>query len=112
MFTDVAATHDDDDTHSIAGQARSVLATLRGDHARAVAEAEGAIRLAREREAGWNEGLALTTLADALEAAGDAAGALQALEEALDRFERKGIVPLIERTKARLESVGEGSSPT
>ncbi len=95
------ATPDDDDTHALASQARSVVASGRGQHDEAITQASDAIRLHRKR-ATWVEGDGLVTLADALSAAGDPAGGRSALEEALLVFETKGVVPKIDETRNRL----------
>ena len=96
-----AGTPDDKDTHSLAAQARSVIASARGQHDEAIAHARAAIRLQRERVGFW-EGEGLVTLADALSAAGDPSGSRSALEEALVVFETKGVVPKIDETRNRL----------
>jgi hypothetical protein len=44
-----------------------------------------------------------------LEAAGNVHGAAAAAAEALDRFERKGNVPMIERTRAQVARLGRGA---
>jgi hypothetical protein len=50
----------------------------------------------------WYEGDALADRAEVLLAAGHRNEAVAQLEQALDRYEQKGIVPLARRTRARL----------
>jgi hypothetical protein len=82
--------------------ARSVLALGRVDVEEAAGQAEQAVELTGRRGAYWHQGLCLLTLADAREARGDGKGAVAALRDALDRFERKELVPMVERTRTRL----------
>jgi hypothetical protein len=53
----------------------------------------------------WPRGEAWSDLADVLELAGDADGTAAALERALDEYTRKGVLPAIEQTKARLAAL-------
>jgi hypothetical protein len=94
------------DTFAATAAATAVMALNVGDAAAATEAAASAVEYMRERRAPWQEGIFLLLVADTLEAAGDTQGATDALTTALDRFETKGLLPLVERTRARLDRLG------
>ncbi|MEA2580221.1 MAG: hypothetical protein QOE83_1113 [Actinomycetota bacterium] len=101
-----AVSPDDVDTFAAAAAASAVMALNVGDIAAATEAAGSAVEYMRERRAPWQEGIFLLLVADTLEAAGDTQGATDALTTALDRFEAKGLLPLVARTRARLDRLG------
>jgi hypothetical protein len=98
-----AVSPDDLDTFAAIAAAKAVISLNAGDTDAATAFARSAVEFMRERRAIWQEGLYLVLLADTLEAAGDAAQAKDALTAALDRFEAKELLPLVTRTRERLD---------
>ena len=81
---------------------RARVLARRGD-AGAERVALDAVELAERTDAYQMHGDAELALADVLRLSGDADGAVAAAERALALYERKGIVPLVERTRARLK---------
>ncbi len=98
-----AVSPDDVDTFAAMSAANAVLSLHAGDTDAATTSARTAVEYMRERRAIWQEGLYLVVLADTLEAAGDAAQAKEALTAALDCFEAKELLPLVTRTRERLD---------
>jgi hypothetical protein len=86
-------------TQSLWRQASALVAAHRGEHS----EAEG---LAREVQ-----GDAYVDLAEVLEAAGRREEAAAAWHEALDRYERKGVIPLARRVRERLSAMAGDAVP-
>jgi class 3 adenylate cyclase len=103
-----ASSPDDVDSHSSVAGARAILAIREGDTEKATALASSAAEMMRGRGAAWREGLYLMVLADAREAAGDLDGATDALALALERFEKKELLPLEARTRGRLLALRSG----
>ena len=93
----------DMDTFAAIAAARTLISLNAGDTDAAASFARSAVEFMRERRAIWQEGIYLVVLADTLEAAGDAAQAKDALTAALDRFEAKELLPLVTRTRERLD---------
>ena len=96
---------DDEDTQSVVRIAESIVLSAAGQH-------DDAVRLASEAVAylagpsDWQEGEAHRSLGDALAAAGRRPKAAASYARALALYEAKGVVPLIERTKAALAAIG------
>jgi tetratricopeptide (TPR) repeat protein len=86
-------------------QARAVFLARRGEHPAAESLAREAVARADRTDALVTRGDALADLAEVLELGGDAEGAAAALERALAEYERKGVIPEIERTRARLAAL-------
>ena len=101
-----AAAADDEDTHSLATLAATVLSSRAGDHDSAVEHGRSAVAILEERDAVWQHAIAIETLGDALAAAGRAEEAAEAYRRALGLFQAKGIVPLIARVRERLAELG------
>jgi tetratricopeptide (TPR) repeat protein len=83
-------------------QTQALVHSARGEHARAEQLAREAVTFTYRIEMPWYEGDALADRAEVLLAAGRRNEAVAQLEQALDRYEQKGIVPLARRTRARL----------
>ncbi|HEY5695164.1 MAG TPA: adenylate/guanylate cyclase domain-containing protein [Gaiellaceae bacterium] len=87
---------------------RQVLARVhasRGEHAQAERLAREAVRLTQRTDGLQAQGDALADLAEVFAAAGRAAEAVVAWAAALDRYEKKGIVPLARGVRERLASL-------
>jgi hypothetical protein len=74
----------------------------RGEHDAACRLAREAVAIVEPTDMSVARGDALADLAEVLELGGDTAGAAVALERALEEYDRKGVVPAVERTRARL----------
>jgi tetratricopeptide (TPR) repeat protein len=92
-------------------QVAALVAAHRGEH-------DDAERLAREALTHINmtdslklQGDAYCDLGEVLEAAGRRYGAIDAWREALDRYERKGVVPLVRRVRERLGAMAGDAVP-
>jgi hypothetical protein len=77
----------------------------RSEHAEAERLAREAVAFAHRGDSPLWQGEALADLAEVLEAAGRPEEAIAAWREALDRYERKQIIPLARRTRERLEAL-------
>jgi tetratricopeptide (TPR) repeat protein len=93
--------------HDIGAQAlwRQVQARVhasRGEHAEAEQLVSEAVEMLRETDALPTQGDALFDLAVVLDAAGRRDEAAAAYRKALERYERKQIIPLVYRTRERL----------
>ncbi len=86
-------------------QAEALLQLHRGDHAGAERLAREAIDWAGRSDSPLAQGDSLTVLAEVLKAAGRRDEATAALREALDRFEQKGVVPLVQRVREQLAAL-------
>jgi class 3 adenylate cyclase/tetratricopeptide (TPR) repeat protein len=83
-------------------QTQALVHSARGEHARAEQLAREAVTFTYRIEMPWYQGDALADRAEVILAAGRRNEAVAQLEQALDRYEQKGIVPLARRTRARL----------
>ena len=83
-------------------QARARVLARRGEHDSARRLAEDAVARTGPTDMLMARGDALFDLAEVLELGGDPDGAAAALERALAEYEQKGVIPAIERTRARL----------
>jgi tetratricopeptide (TPR) repeat protein len=86
-------------------QAQALVCCARGQHAEAERLAREAVDLSQRGDSLLKQGEALSDLAEVLEAAGRRDEAAAALGEALDRYERKPVIPLARRTRERLAAV-------
>jgi len=96
---------DDAMTQTIWRQTEALLQSHRGEHPEAERLAREAVDWAERSDSLLNQGDAFAVLAQVLEAAGRRDGALAAAQEALDRYERKGVVPLVRRLRERLAAL-------
>jgi len=86
-------------------QAEALLQTSRGDHASAEQLARQAVSWAARSDSLSEQGDSLSTLAEVLEAASRREDAIATWQDALDRYERKRIVPLARRTRERIAAL-------
>lgn len=96
---------DDAQTQSLWRQVAALVAAHRGDHGEAERLAREAVAVTETTDALQWQGDALVDLAQVLEAAGRPDEAAAAYGKALDRYERKQIIPLARRTRERLEAL-------
>jgi len=92
----------------VQGLWRQVVALVnasRGEHTEAVRLAEEALIYVHETDSLWDQADAYCDLADVLESADRREEAITAWGEALDRYERKGIVRLARRARERLAAI-------
>jgi tetratricopeptide (TPR) repeat protein len=81
-----------------------------GEHEKAERLAREAISIVDTTDALGHQGDARADLADVLLAAGRRDEAAAVLGEALDRYERKQIIPLARRTRERLSALQESAA--
>jgi tetratricopeptide (TPR) repeat protein len=87
--------------------AQALVRSARGRHAEAERLAREAVEIADQTDSLWIQGDAYCDLARVLEARGRRNDAIAALHAALDRYERKQIIPLARRTRALLVALQE-----
>jgi tetratricopeptide (TPR) repeat protein len=92
-------------TNTLWRQAAALVKSSRGAHGDAERLAREALVYVLETDALGDQGDVYCDLAAVLEAAGRREEALAAWHEALDRYERKGIVPLAREVRERLASL-------
>jgi hypothetical protein len=97
---------DDVLTQMLFRQARARVLARRGEHDAAIPLAREAVLIGEGTDMLFTRGNALVDLAEVLELAGDTAGAGAALERALADYDRKGVPPAVEQTRARLAELG------
>ncbi len=100
---------DDPITQALWRQATALVQSHRGNHAEAERLCREAVVRTRMTDSPWVQGDALCDLATVLEATGRRDEAAGALHEALACYERKGIIPLVRRTRERLAALEEVS---
>ena len=88
-------------------QTQALVHAARGQHAEAERLAREAVTWAERSDSPLFQGDALYHLGEVLETAGRRNEAVAAWQEALDRYERKGIVPLARRVRERLAVLQE-----
>ena len=86
-------------------QTQALVSSARGQHAEAGRLAREAVDLSLRGDSLLKQGEALSDLAEVLEAAGRRDEAAAALREALNRYERKPVIPLAHRTRERLAAL-------
>jgi tetratricopeptide (TPR) repeat protein len=96
---------DDLSTQVTARGVKAKLLARRGDVTGAIELAEGAIEMLSESDFADLHGGALVDLAEVYQAAGRREDAIAALRSAIDVYERRGLRPLIERTRSRLDDL-------
>ncbi len=102
---------DDLVTQAFWRQAAALARAHRGDQREAERLAREAVAFARETDSPRVQGDALFDLAEVLAAADRDAEATTALEEALELYERKQVVPLARRARERLDGTKKALSP-
>ncbi|HEX6951547.1 MAG TPA: AAA family ATPase [Gaiellaceae bacterium] len=100
----------DPDTELGLCQLRALARAHRGEYAEGERLAREAVRLAEQMDSLLVQGDAYFDLARVLEAAGRPDEAAAAYREALERYERKRIVPLARRTRERLAALPRESA--
>jgi class 3 adenylate cyclase/tetratricopeptide (TPR) repeat protein len=105
------ATPDDWYAQSLWRQTAALVAAHRGDYPEAERLAREAVAILEKTDALWWQGDAYFDLGRVLEAAGRPDEAAAAYREALDRYERKEIVPLARRTRERLAALAGIRTP-
>ena len=93
---------DDAITEMLSRQVRAKVFARRGEHAEAERLAREAVAICDETDMLFAQGDMYADLAEVLSLAGRPEEAAEALEQALERYERKGNLVMAERTRARL----------
>jgi class 3 adenylate cyclase/tetratricopeptide (TPR) repeat protein len=101
------AAEDDPLAQSLWRQVAALVAAHRGDYSDAERLGREAVAHTHKTDSPQAQGDAYFDLAQVLEAAGRGEDAAAAWNEALDRYERKGIIPLARRTRERLSALQE-----
>ena len=96
---------DDPAAQSSWRQVAARVAAHRGEHAEAERLAQEALTYSHKTDSPQVQGDAYHALAEVLQVAGRRDEAAAAWHEALDRYERKGIIPLARRTRERLSAL-------
>jgi tetratricopeptide (TPR) repeat protein len=86
-------------------QAQALVGAARGEHAEAEALMHEAVAIVGRTDALNFQGYALTDLAEVLRAAGHLREAAAALEEALERYERKQNLAMVAQVRAKLAAL-------
>jgi class 3 adenylate cyclase/tetratricopeptide (TPR) repeat protein len=89
-------------TQAVWRRAQALVLSARGDHESAEKLAREAVTISGQTDNLELQGDGHCDLAEVLEAAGRREDAITAWQEALDRYKRKGIVPLARRVRERL----------
>jgi class 3 adenylate cyclase/tetratricopeptide (TPR) repeat protein len=89
-------------TQTVWRQTAALVRSHRGEHPEAERLARESVGWAERSDSLHTQGDSFRVLAEVLEAAGRREDAIAAWQEALDRFERKQIIPLARRTRERL----------
>jgi class 3 adenylate cyclase/tetratricopeptide (TPR) repeat protein len=89
---------------------RALVLVSRGDHGEAVGLAREAVAILEPTDSLDEQGAALADLAEVLTAAGHRDEARAALEQALDRYERKKNLVMAQRVRARLADLRRSES--
>jgi class 3 adenylate cyclase/tetratricopeptide (TPR) repeat protein len=92
-------------------QARARVLARRGEQADAERLAREAVEIGRRTDMLAWRGEGLLDLAEVLRLGGDGAGAAEAAREALELFEQKAVVPLVERARAFIAALPGGAQP-
>jgi tetratricopeptide (TPR) repeat protein len=101
---------DRDDTHgqALRWRASALVASIRGEHAEAERLGREALTIMRETDSPKLQADGFSDLAEVLAAAGRPEEAIEAWQEALDLYERKGVIPLARRTSERIAALDLG----
>jgi class 3 adenylate cyclase/tetratricopeptide (TPR) repeat protein len=103
--------HRSRDGRALLLQLEALVAAHRGEHREAERLAREALAHILETDSPKLQGDAYRDLAEVLEAAGRREEAIDAWREALDRYERKGVVPLVRRVRERLGAMAGDAVP-
>jgi class 3 adenylate cyclase/tetratricopeptide (TPR) repeat protein len=98
---------EDPTTQALWRQLQGRVLAQRGEHAEAERLGREAVGIADSTDMLWFQGDAYSDLAEVLETAGRPEKAIVAWREALDRYERKQIIPLARRVRERLAALQE-----
>ncbi len=90
-------------------QIQALIHAHRGEHAEAERLAREAVEIGERTDALYWQGGALSDLAEVLETAGRPAEAAEALEQALDRYQRKQNLAMVAQVRPRLEALRAGT---
>ncbi|MGZ5214046.1 MAG: adenylate/guanylate cyclase domain-containing protein [Actinomycetota bacterium] len=104
-FSEETAAPDDLTSQFLWRQFRARLLSIHDEHEEAIAMAQRAVELTDETEETESQGNSRLDLAHVYARAGRIAEAKSAFREAQERFERKGIVVLIDDVRRRLEAL-------
>jgi tetratricopeptide (TPR) repeat protein len=96
---------DDVMTQTVWRQVQARVAATRGEHVKAEALAREAAAIAARTDGSNMRGAALFDLAEVLAAAGRTQEAAEALEQALERYERKKNLAMVVQVKPKLEEL-------
>ena len=83
-------------------QVQALVQASRGEHVQAEQLAREAVAIGERTDALNFQGAALCDLAEVLQSTGSTDEAAAALAQALDRYERKGNLVMVDRTRTRL----------
>ena len=97
-------------TQSLWRQATALVASHQAEHTGAERLAREALTYILETDSPKFQADTFCDLAEVLEAAGRHEDAIAAWHEALDRYERKGVIPLARRTRKRIAALQETPS--
>ncbi|HEU5214362.1 MAG TPA: AAA family ATPase [Gaiellaceae bacterium] len=86
-------------------EAQALIHSARGQHVDAERLAQEAVTWAERSDSPITRGETLETLGDVFEAAGRRKEAAAAWQEALERYESKGVIPLVRRMRERLTAI-------
>jgi tetratricopeptide (TPR) repeat protein len=100
---------DDEYTEMLWRQVRAKLHARRGEHAEGERLARAAVAICEETDMLDAQGDVYSDLADVLRLTGKPDDAAAALEQALERYERKGNVVSAQRTRERLAELGRSA---
>jgi tetratricopeptide (TPR) repeat protein len=98
-------------TQALWRQAQALVLAGRGEHAQAEVLAREAVALSEQTDALNFQGDTFCDLAEVLAAAGRTEDAAEALEQALERYERKKNLAMVAQVKPRLEALRAGAVP-
>jgi len=84
---------------------QALVLSHRNEHAEAERLAREAVAIAESSDSPVWQGDAVADLAQVLEAAGRRDDSIAAWQQALDRYERKGVIPLAHRTRKRIAAL-------
>jgi tetratricopeptide (TPR) repeat protein len=96
---------DDVVTQMIWRQVQALVHSARSEHGEAERLAREAVEFIFRSDSLWQQGDALCDLAEVLATAGRSDEALSTLRDALDCYERKQVVPLVDRVRDRISAL-------
>jgi tetratricopeptide (TPR) repeat protein len=93
-------------TQAVWRATEALLQSHGGDHTEAVRLARESVEFMGRSDSPSNQGYCFSILGEVLEAAGRLEEAVAAWREALDRYERKQVIPAVRRVRERLAVLG------